>query len=82
MFEANAANEFTVWVAREIHAEILATGHPSPAKLRNAMLYPGAFEALQKVGLIPQDATIIIGNVDPLRIELDSASPKQLLIEK
>ena len=81
MFEANAANEFTVWVAREIHAEILATGHPSPAKLRNAMLYPGAFEALQKVGLIPQDATILIGNVDPLMIELDSASPKQLLIK-
>jgi hypothetical protein len=46
------------------------------------MLYPGAFEALQKIGLIPQDATIIIGNVDPLMIELDSASPQQLLIKE
>jgi hypothetical protein len=82
MFEVNAANEFTVWVAREIHAEILATGHPSPAKLRNAMLYPGAFEALQKIGLIPQEATIIIGNTDPLKIELDAASPQQLLIKE
>jgi hypothetical protein len=82
MFEANAANEFTVWVAREIHAELLATGHPSPAKLRNAMLYPGAFEALQKIGLIPAEANIITGGTDPLRIELDAVSPAQLLAQE
>lgn len=82
MFEVNAANEFTVWIAREIHAELLATGQPSPARLRNAMLYPGAFEALQKIGLIPQDAQILIGNIDPLRIELDAASPQQLLVKE
>ena len=82
MFEANAANEFTVWIAREIHAELLATGHPSPAKLRNAMLYPGAFEALQKIGLIPAEANIITGKVDPLKIELDAVSPVQLLMQE
>jgi hypothetical protein len=82
MFEVNAANEFTVWVAREIHAEILATGYPSPAKLRNAMLYPGAFEALQKIGLIPPEANILVGNVDPLKIELSATSPQQLLVKE
>jgi hypothetical protein len=82
MFEANAANEFTVWVAREIHAELLATGHPSPARLRNAMLYPGTFAALQKAGLIPQEANIIIGGADPLKIELDAVPPMQLLMQE
>jgi len=82
MFEVNAANEFTVWVAREIHAELLATGHPSPAKLRNAMLYPGAFEALQKIGLIPPEANILVGNANPLKIELSTATPTQLLIQE
>ena len=37
MFEANAVNEFTVSIAREIQAEIIANGRPSPAKIRNAM---------------------------------------------
>lgn len=82
MFEVNAANEFTVWIAREIHAELLATGHPSPAKLRNAMLYPGAFEALQKIGLIPMEANILVGGIDPLKIELDAVSPAQLLLQE
>jgi hypothetical protein len=82
MFEVNAANEFTVWVAREIHAELLATGQPSPARLRNAMLYPGAFEALQKIGLIPPEANILVGGVDPLKIELNAATPAQLLMQE
>ena len=82
MFEANAANEFTVWIAREIHAELLATGHPSPAKIRNAMLYPAAFESLQKIGLIPAQANIIIGGTDPLKIELDAVAPMQLLLQE
>ena len=70
MFELNAVNEFTVWIAREIQAEIIATGHPSPAKLRNAMSNPYTFKALQDAGLIPNEAYLIEGNIDPLRIEL------------
>jgi len=31
MFEANAANEFTVNIGREIQAEMIANGRPSPA---------------------------------------------------
>ena len=73
MFEANALNEFTVWVAREIQAEIIATGRPSPAKLRNAMSSPKTFEALKTIGLIPEDAFLIEANNDPLKIELKQA---------
>lgn len=68
MFEANAANEFTVMIGKEIHAELIATGHPSPAKLRNAMSNPHTWAALQQIGLIPQNAMVLEGNVDPLKI--------------
>lgn len=71
MFEANAANEFTVKVAKEIQAEIIAHGHPSPAKLHNAMSNPYTFAALQKIGLIPAEARLLEGNADPLQIELN-----------
>lgn len=80
MYEANAANEFTVWVAREIHAELLAVGRPSPAKIRNAMLYPGAFDALQKIGLLPLEANIIVNNsLDITKLELDAVRPLKLI---
>lgn len=71
MFEHNAANEFTVWVAKEIHAEILAQGRPSPAKLRNAMSSPQAWAALQEIGLVPK-GTPILGNDNPHEIKLIS----------
>lgn len=70
MFEANAANEFTVMIGRELQAEIIANGRPSPAKLKNAMSNPHTFHALQKVGLIPKEAILLEGNADPLKIEL------------
>jgi hypothetical protein len=69
MYEANAANEFTVMIGKEIHAEILANGRPSPAKLRNAMSNPHTWNALQQIGLIPENAQVLIGSVDPLKIE-------------
>jgi hypothetical protein len=70
MFEANAANEFTAMIAKEIQAEIIATGHPSPAKLANAMSNPMTFNALKKIGLIPEKTTLIGVSNDPLRIDL------------
>jgi hypothetical protein len=69
MFEANAANEFTVMIGKEIHAEIIANGRPSPAKLRNAMSNPHTWKALQEIGLIPNNAQVLIGNADPQKIE-------------
>ena len=71
MFEANAANEFTVNIGREIQAEMIANGRPSPAKIRNAMSNPYTWNALKKIGLIPKDTKILIGNTDPvLQVEL------------
>lgn len=70
MFEVNAANEFTMVVAKEIQSEILCHGHPSPAKLHNAMNNPYTFKALQAVGLIPEGAKMIFGNANPLEIEI------------
>ena len=70
MFEANAANEFTVMIGKEIQAEIIANGRPSPAKLRNAMSNPHTFHALQKIGLVPPEAVLLEGNPDPMQIEL------------
>jgi len=70
MFEVNAANEFTVMIGKEIQAEIIANGRPSPAKLKNAMSNPHTFLALQQIGLIPKEAMLLEGNADPLKIEL------------
>lgn len=73
MFEANAANEFTVVIAKEIQAEIIANGRPSPAKLRNAMSNPYTFQALKQVGFIPEETVLLEGNADPLKIEVRAA---------
>jgi len=71
MFEANAANEFTVNIGREIQAEMIANGRPSPAKIRNAMSNPHTWSALKQIGLIPEKTKILKGNINPqLKIEL------------
>ena len=71
MFEANAANEFTVNIGREIQAEMIANGRPSPAKLRNAMSNPQTWNALKQIGLVPKTTKILEGNPNPqLKIEL------------
>jgi hypothetical protein len=59
MFEANANNEFTVTIGREIQAEIIANGRPSPAKLLNAMSNPQTLEALKLAGLVPQETFLL-----------------------
>ena len=79
MWEANQANEFTVNIGREIQAEMLANGRPSPAKLRNAMSNPHTWNALKGVGLIPKGTKILKGNVDPqLKIELKGAEDETI----
>ena len=71
MFEANAANEFTVNIGKEIQAEMIANGRPSAARIRNAMSNPHTWNALKQVGLIPKQTKILEGNVNPqLKIEL------------
>jgi hypothetical protein len=83
MFEANAANEFTAMIAREIQAEIIANGRPSPAKLGNAMSNPHTFNALKQIGLIPQETVLIGPGNNPLKIELsgvETDSKKETLV--
>jgi len=75
MFEANAANEFTAMIGREIYAEIVATGRPSPAKIRNAMSNPMTWTALQQAGLIPKESYMLEGSNDPKHIELIAKNP-------
>ena len=71
MFEANAANEFTVDMGREIQSEMIANGRPSAARIRNAMSNPYTWNALKQIGLIPEKTKILEGNVNPqLKIEL------------
>ena len=65
MYEANAANEFTVNIGREIQAEMIANGRPSPAKLRNAMSNPHTWNALKQIGLISKETKILEGNINP-----------------
>lgn len=62
MFEENANYEFTVTVGREIQAEIIANGRPSPAKLLNAMSNPQTLESLKLVGLIPDETALLTKN--------------------
>jgi hypothetical protein len=83
MYEANAANEFTVNIGREIQAEMIANGRPSPAKLRNAMSNPYTWNALKNIGLIPKDTKILEGNVNPaLEITLNVVEDEKLENEK
>ncbi len=71
MFEANAANEFTVAIGKELQAEMIANGKPSPAKIRNAMSNPYTWNALKQIGMIPKEAKLLEGNINPkLKIEL------------
>lgn len=68
MFEANANYEFTVTIGREIQAEIIANGRPSPAKLLNAMSNPQTLVALMSIGIVPKE-TILLGEKDvPLQL--------------
>jgi hypothetical protein len=70
MFEVNAVNEFTVLLAREMQADIIATGRPSAAKIKNAMSNPVTWAALKQIGIIDQNTKYIAGGVDPSIVQL------------
>jgi hypothetical protein len=78
MFEVNAANEFTVWMAREMQAEIISMGRPSAAKIKNAMSNPITWAALKQVGIIDQNTKYIAGSVDPTLVQLVPVDLPQL----
>jgi hypothetical protein len=70
MFEINAANEFTLVLAREMQAEIIATGRPSAAKIKNAMSNPITWAAVKQIGIIPAETKLLAGSIDPTLIQL------------
>tara|TARA_R110002051_G_scaffold96520_1_gene166692 strand:+ start:1289 stop:1897 length:609 start_codon:yes stop_codon:yes gene_type:complete len=79
MFEANAANEFTVVIGKEIQAEIIANGRPSPAKIRNAMSNPYTWNALKEIGMIPKESKLLTGNINPtLKIALKGVEDESI----
>jgi len=79
MFEANANNEFTVTIGREIQAEIIANGRPSPAKLLNAMSNPQTLESLKLIGLVPKE-TILLEQKDIVdALKLNNINEPKLL---
>lgn len=78
MFELNAANEFTAMIAKDLYTELVAVGHVSPAKIRNAMSNPHTFRAVQAAGFIPKEMAYLEGGVDPVQIELKITTPDQL----
>jgi hypothetical protein len=69
MFEANANYEFTVTIGREIQAEMLVNGRPSPAKLLNAMSNPQTLEMLKGIGFVPQEAVLLTTKDVPLQLK-------------
>lgn len=76
MFEANAANEYTAMIAKDILSEVIANGRASPAKIRNAMNHPATFIALRNIGLIPKDAPLLQCGDDPLKLEFKLEMPQ------
>ena len=71
MYEVNAVNEFTVAIGKELQSEMIANGRPSPAKIRTAMRNPYTWNALKQIGIVPKEAKLIEGNINPrLKIEL------------
>jgi hypothetical protein len=69
MFEANANYEFTVTIGREIQAEMIVNGRPSPAKLLNAMSNPQTLEMLKSVGFVPQETVLLSTKDVPLQLK-------------
>jgi hypothetical protein len=82
MFEVNAANEFTVLMAREMQAEIIANGRPSAAKIKNAMSNPITWSALKQIGIIEPNTQYIVGSVDPTVVQLLPVEFPKLAAEK
>ena len=80
MYEANAVNEFTVALGKDIQSEMIANGRPSPAKIRTAMRNPQTWNALKAVGMIPKESKILTSNINSqLKIELKGVEDEEAI---
>jgi hypothetical protein len=77
MWEVNQANEYTVRVAKDMQSEIIANGRPSAMTVRQAMSAPETWEAVKKIGLVPNDCHLITGSNDPQKIILSLPEPDE-----
>jgi hypothetical protein len=77
MWEANQANEYTLKVAKDMQSEIIANGRPSAMTVRQAMSAPETWEAVKKIGLVPDDCHLITGGNDPQKIILSLPEPDE-----
>jgi len=79
MWEVNQANEYTVRVAKDMQSEIIANGRPSAMTVRQAMSAPETWEAVKKIGLVPNDCHLITGSNDPQKIILSLPEPDEIV---
>ena len=77
MWEANQANEYTMKVAKDMQSEIIANGRPASMTVRQAMSAPETWEAVKKIGLVPNDCHLITGSNDPEKITLSLPKPDE-----
>ena len=77
MWETNQANEYTLKVAKDMQSEIIANGRPSAMTVRQAMSAPETWEAVKKIGLVPDDCHLITGGNDPQKIILSLPEPDE-----
>ena len=71
--------ELTIALGKEIQAEIIANGRPSPAKIRNAMRNPKTWNALKAIGMVPEEAKVLTSNINPtLKIELKGVEDESI----
>ena len=79
MWEANQCNEYTLKVAKDMQSEIIANGRPSSMTVRQAMSAPETWEAVKKIGLVPNDCHLITGSNNPEKITLSLPKPDEIV---
>ena len=77
MWEVNQSNEYTMKVAKDMQSEMIANGRPSAMTVRQAMSAPETWEAVKKIGLVPDDCHLITGSNDPEKITLSLPNPDE-----
>ena len=79
MFEANAANEFTVSTLREMQSEIVAMGQPLAATVLHVMSNPHTLSAAIQAGLIPMQSLPLVVDNAPVYGSLTLEEAQELI---
>ena len=79
MFEANAANEFTVSTLREMQSEIVAMGQPLASTVLHVMSNPHTLSAAIQSGLIPMQSLPLVVDNAPVYGSLTLEEAQELI---